>query len=102
DDAGPRGHRGHPRADGLDDVPPPHRLSRLRVQPREAAPQDLGDARGGARAGPLDRPPRRLAMTIEVSSRVSASPSPRRVRALLERAARLVPQSRTRNPKSKM
>src|SRR6266545_5429415 len=59
DDAGPRGHRGHPRAIGLDDVPPPHRLSRLRVQSRAAAPQDSGNS-GGARAGSVDGSPRRV------------------------------------------
>ena len=41
-------------------------------------------------------------MQIEVASKVSGSPPPRRVRALLSRAARLVPQSKVQNPKSKI
>ena len=41
-------------------------------------------------------------MQVEVASRVSGSPPPRRVRALLARAARLVPQSRIQNPESKI
>ena len=40
-------------------------------------------------------------MTIEVSSKVKGSPPERRVRALLARAARLVPRAGTRNPKSR-
>ena len=41
-------------------------------------------------------------MRVDVASKVSRSPSPRRVRSLLERAARLVPQSKIQNPKSKI
>ena len=41
-------------------------------------------------------------MQVEVASKVSGSPPPRRVRALLGRAARLVPHSRIQNPKSKI
>ena len=41
-------------------------------------------------------------MRIEISSRVKGSPTPGRVRALLSRAVRLVPQSRIQNPKSKI
>jgi probable rRNA maturation factor len=41
-------------------------------------------------------------MQVEVASRVSGSLPPRRVRALLARAARLVPQSKIQNPKSKI
>jgi probable rRNA maturation factor len=41
-------------------------------------------------------------MRIEVSSKVKGSPPQRRVSALLLRAARLVPQSRIQNPKSKI
>jgi probable rRNA maturation factor len=40
-------------------------------------------------------------MEVEVASKVSGSPRPRRVRALLLRAARLVSRSRIQNPKSK-
>jgi probable rRNA maturation factor len=40
-------------------------------------------------------------MRIEVSSRVKNSPTQRRVRALLVRAARLVPRSKTQTPESK-
>ena len=39
-------------------------------------------------------------MRIEVSSRVKNSPTQRRVRALLVRAARLVPRSKTQTPES--
>jgi metalloprotein, YbeY/UPF0054 family len=41
-------------------------------------------------------------MRIEVSSRVKGSPTQRRVRALLVRAARLVPRFRIRDPISKI
>lgn len=41
-------------------------------------------------------------MQVEVASKVSGSPPPRRVRALLARAARLVPQSKAQSPKSKI
>jgi probable rRNA maturation factor len=41
-------------------------------------------------------------MQVEVASKVSGSPPPRRVRALLARAARMVPQSKIQNPKSKI
>jgi probable rRNA maturation factor len=41
-------------------------------------------------------------MRIEISSRVKGSPTPGRVRALLARAVRLVPQSKIQNPKSKI
>ena len=41
-------------------------------------------------------------LRIEVSSKVRGSPPERRVRALLSRAARLVPRSKIRNPKSKI
>ena len=88
---------------GLDDVPPPHRLSRLRVQSRAAAPQDRGDS-GGVRAGPLDGPPRRVirAMEIDVASSVSGSPPPRRVRALVTRIARAIrARSRVQGPRSR-
>jgi len=40
-------------------------------------------------------------MRIEVSSRVKNSPTQRRVRALLVRAARLVPRSKTQTPEPK-
>lgn len=41
-------------------------------------------------------------MQVEVASKVSGSPLPRRVRALLSRAARLVPRSKIQNAKSKI
>jgi probable rRNA maturation factor len=41
-------------------------------------------------------------MQVEVASKVSGSPPPRRVRALLSRASRLVPRSRIRNPISRI
>jgi probable rRNA maturation factor len=41
-------------------------------------------------------------MQVQIASKVSGSPPPSRVRALLARAARLVPQSRIRNPKSRI
>jgi rRNA maturation RNase YbeY len=41
-------------------------------------------------------------MQVAVASKVSGSPPPRRVRALLARASRLVPQSKIQNPKSKI
>ncbi len=41
-------------------------------------------------------------MEIDVASTVSGSPPPRRVRAVLSRAARLVPGSGIQNPKSKI
>jgi probable rRNA maturation factor len=41
-------------------------------------------------------------MRIEVSSRVKGSPTQRRVRALLARAARLAPRSRIQNAKSRI
>jgi probable rRNA maturation factor len=41
-------------------------------------------------------------MQVEVASKVSGSPPPSRVRALLARAARLVPRSRIQNPKSRI
>ena len=41
-------------------------------------------------------------MQVEIASKVSGSPPPRRVRALLGRAARLIPQSKIQNPKSKI
>jgi probable rRNA maturation factor len=41
-------------------------------------------------------------MRVDVASRVSGSPPPGRVRSLLTRAARLVPGSRTQDPKSRI
>ncbi len=41
-------------------------------------------------------------MQVDIASKVSGSPPPRRVRALLARAARLVPQSKVQNRKSKI
>lgn len=41
-------------------------------------------------------------MRVEVSSRVSGSPRPSRVRALLARAARLIPRSKIENRQSKI
>jgi rRNA maturation RNase YbeY len=43
-----------------------------------------------------------MLLRIEVSSRVMGSPPQRRVRTVLSRAARLVPQSKIQNPKSKI
>jgi probable rRNA maturation factor len=41
-------------------------------------------------------------MRVDVASKVSRSPSPKRVRSLLERAAGLLSQSRNQNPKPKI
>jgi probable rRNA maturation factor len=43
-----------------------------------------------------------MLLRIDVSSKVMGSPPKRRVRAVLSRAARLVPQSRIQNPKTRI